>query len=243
MKDNPRVILATALSVLGCVMAGCSDSPQPPDVPFLASDMHFIVGGQKLVIPAVAMRGPDHTFSLTRERSESFKDTLQAKAREPAEPMKLDKLDLSIREYRYTGEQLAALEICELLKRKWSNALCRGEHRGILSRLPEKFDLLDKSRLDILKTHGTVGGERKYDQVKDMAFRLGETEIGCDKESRFCTAMVEALPGLLATWTGWSDEKTGSTAKGMAATQGAAVVQFVRRAIGPVEDQTLVNAD
>ena len=26
----------------------------------------------------------------------------------------------------------------------------------------------------------------------------GVTEIGCDRESRYCTAMVEVLPGLMA---------------------------------------------
>ena len=76
-----------------------------------------------------------------------------------------------------------------------------------------------------------------------MAVKPGMTEIGCDKDFRFCTAMVEVLPGLLAVWAVWSDEKPGSTAEQMADTQGAAIVQFVRRAIGPVEDPTLVNAD
>ncbi len=88
-----------------------------------------------------------------------------------------------------------------------------------------------------------MGRERVYDQVKDMAMRPGVTEIGCDKQSRFCTAVVEVLPGLLAVWTVWSNEQTGNTAQQMAETEGPAIVQFVRRAIGPTEDPTLVNAD
>ena len=154
----------------------------------------------------------------------------------------MEKIDLVIREYQYTGEQLASFGICPLLKRKWSQTLCRGQHQGLLSRLPEKFDLLDRSRLDLLSAF-TVGKERQYDQVKDMALRPGVTEIGCDKQSQFCTAMVGVLPGLLAVWTVWSNEKTGSTAEQMANTQGTAIVQFVRRALGPIEDATLVNAD
>jgi len=55
--------------------------------------------------------------------------------------------------------------------------------------------------------------------------------------------MVEVLPGLLAVWTVWSDAKTGDSPEEMANTQGAAIVQFVRRALGSVEDPTLVNAD
>ena len=240
MKDILRVAVATGLSVLGLALPGCS--PSSPDVAFLASDVHFSIGGQHIVIPAVAMRQPDHVFKLSGGRSGNIKEELQTKASDPAEPMKMEKVDLLIRQYQYTGEQIAALGICPLLKRKWSQALCRGQHQGLLGRLPEKFDLLDRGRLDLL-TGVTVGKERQYDQVKDMALRPGVTEIGCDKLSQFCTAMVEVLPGLLAVWTVWSNEKTGSTAEQMADTQGTAIVQFVGRAIGPAEDPTLVNAD
>lgn len=99
---------------------------------------------------------------------------------------------------------------------------------------------MDRSKLEILKHRLTVGGERTYDQVKSMSFRPGETEIGCDKTSVFCTAAVEVLPGLVAIWTVWSSQRTGVAAGQIAASQGAALVQFARRAIGPVEDETLV---
>jgi hypothetical protein len=192
------------------------------------------------------LRGPDHTFALSGRRSEkSMKERLKSEASDPSNPMKIDRLDLVIREYQHyvTNEVVPSINVCPLLARTWSQSLCRGEHRGVLRRLPEKFDLLDRDRLDILKNHWTVGKERKYDQVGNMTVRPGETEIGCDRESRFCTAMVEVLPGLLAVWTVWSDENKGRTAEEMAHTQGAAIVQFVRRALGPAEDHTLVNTD
>jgi hypothetical protein len=238
MQDVLRNVLS--LLLLGCA-PGCSSSA---DVPFLASDAHFLIAGQHLVIPVVAMRQADHIFTLNNgERSESVKEKLQTKASDQNKPMKVDKIDLLISQYKYTGEQAASLGICTLLKRKWSETLCRGQHRGLLSRLPQKFDLVDRSSLDLFKDYLTVGGERTYDQVKDMAVRPGATEIGCDRQSGYCTAMVEVLPGLLAVWTVWSDNETGSTAAQTADIQGTAIVQFVRRAIGPIEDPTLVNAD
>ena len=243
MNGMLRVALVTALLVFGFALPGRSESPSPPDVPFLASDAHLMIGGQHIVIPVVAIRQPDYTFDLARGRPESMKETLQTKASDPTEPMKMAKVDLLIRQYQYTGEHLASLGICPLLKRRWSETLCRGQHQGLLRRLPEEFDLLDRSRLDLLRSSFTVGRERVYDQVKDMAMRPGVTEIGCDKQSRFCTAVVEVLPGLLAVWTVWSNEQTGNTAQQMAETEGPAIVQFVRRAIGPTEDPTLVNAD
>jgi hypothetical protein len=237
MENSPRVVVAAGLSIL--YLAGCSG----PDVQFLSSDFHFMIGGQHIVIPAIAMRGPDHVFDLNpRKPEKSLKERLKLEASDPGNPMRMDKLDLIVREYQYAGEYLASLNICPLLARKWSQSLCSGQHRGFLKRLPEKFGLLDRARLDLLRNHWTVGKERKYDQVKDMAIQPGVTEIGCDRDSAFCTAMVEVLPGLLAVWTVWNGG-TGGTAEEMADTQGAAIVQFARRALGPVEDPTLFNAD
>jgi len=235
-------VAAAALSML--CLTQCSESPLPPDVQFLASDTHFTIGDRHIVIPPVAIRAPGHTFDLSGRRPErSLKERLKLEASDPSHPMKMDKLDLIIREYQYAGQHLGSINICFLLTRKWSQSLCRGEHRGLLRRLPEKFDLLDRVKLDLLMNHWTVGKERQYDQVKNMAIQPGLTEIGCDRGSPFCTAMVEVLPGLLAVWTVWSDEKTGGTAEEMAHTQGAAIVQFVRRALGPAEDPTLTIAD
>jgi hypothetical protein len=241
MKDILRVVVAAAPSLLGFVLAGCS--PSPPDAPFLASDAHFMIGGEHIVIPVVAIRQPYPTFNLTGGRSRSMKEELQRAASDPSTPMKINQIDLLVRQYQYTGEHSASVSICALLKRKWSETLCRGQHQGVLNRLPEKFDLLDRDRLDLLKSKFTVGNERVYDQVKDMALRPDVTEVGCDRQSQVCTAMVAVLPGLLAVWTVWTNETTGGTAEQMASTQGRAIVQFVRRAIGPAEDPTLVNAN
>ena len=66
---------------------------------------------------------------------------------------------------------------------------------------------------------------------------------GCDQHSPYCTAIVEVMPNLLAVWTVWGDEKTHSSAEQMALTQGAAIVEFVRRGLGAAEDPTLMNLD
>lgn len=236
MTAISRIGKSTALLVLGGLsLLACSKSP---DVTHLASDAHFLIAGHKIVVPIVAIRGVDHTFNIGNGQPDRTK-----KASNPGAPTKLERLNLQIRQYRYAGELTASAAICPLLKRKWSETWCRGQARGLLGRLPEKFDLLDRSRLDDLKHYRTVGGELAYDQVKDMVIRPSVTEIGCDARSLFCTAMVEVSPGLLAVWTVWSDEKTGHKAEQMAETQGTAIVQFVRRAVGPIEDSTLVDAD
>jgi len=236
----PRIVAALAFAVGS---AGCSDRAAL-DVKFLASDLYFSIGGQPIVIPAVALRGPDHTFDLSRRKPEkSLKEVLESEARDPSNPLKRDKLDLAIRQYQYTGERFDGVNICPLLTRRWSQSLCRDQHRGLLRRLPEKFDLLDRTKLDLLKTHWTVGKERKYDQVKDMAMQPGVTEMGCDKQSRFCTALVQVLPGLVAVWTVWPDPNTGGSAEDMAQSQGPAIVELVRRGLGVVEDPTIADAD
>jgi hypothetical protein len=154
-----------------------------------------------------------------------------------------DKIDLIIREYQYTGEMAASTAICPLLKRTWSQTICRGTQHGLLSRLPEQFDLLDRGKLDVLKNYWTAGRERVFDQINKKALPLDVTEIACDQHSPYCTAAVEVLPNLLAVWSVSSDEKSGSKAEQIAAAQGAAIVQFIRRGLGPLEDKSLVNLD
>ena len=230
MKTISRAVAAGALSMLGVAIAGCSESPPAPDVPFLASDAHFMLGGQHIVVPAVAMRGPGHTFDLVRPKPEkSLKERLKSEARDPSNPLKMAKVDLLIREYQYTGENSTSVGICPLLNRKWAETLCRGQHRGLLKRLPLQFDLLGRDNLDILANYWSVGRERIYDQVKHMALHPNVVEIGCDRESQFCTAVLEVLPGLVAVWQVWGGDKTAVTAEQMAETQGSAIVQFVRR--------------
>lgn len=147
MKNLPRAV-AAALSIL------CVTQWSRPDVQFLAQDFHFAVGEQHIVLPAVAMRGPDHVFDLgARKLEKSLKERLQSEASDPNNPMRMDKLDLIIMQYRYTGDRLASLKICPLLSRSWSQSLCRGQHSGVLKRLPQKFDLLDRVKLDLLRNH------------------------------------------------------------------------------------------
>ena len=76
-----------------------------------------------------------------------------------------------------------------------------------------------------------------------MAIQPGVTEMGCDKQSRFCTALVQVLPGLVAVWTVWPDPNTGGSAEDMAQSQGPAIVELVRRGLGVVEDPTIADAD
>jgi hypothetical protein len=228
---------AALLFVLGHALMGSS-----LDVAFLASDVHFAIGGHHIVAPVVALRGPAVIFDFGGRKPSDVKSELQA-ARDPSHPMSREEIDLSIREYRYASENSASLGICPLLTRKWSTTLCRGEHRGLLTRLPQDFSLVARASVEVLRDHRTVGGERVYDQISDMTLRSDQTEIGCDKQSRFCTAAVEVLPGLLAVWFVWSDDVHGVTAKQMAEPQGIAIVQFVRRAIGRTEDATLITAE
>lgn len=244
MPPGTYARIAAMLLMLQPAVSACLDErdPPPPDVPFLSSDAYFSIGGHSITVPMVALRGPDYVFTLNREKPvKSRKDILKEQASDPGHPMPVDSLGLAIRQYQYTGEHGASLQICPRLTRLWAQLVCRGQHKGVLKRLPAKFDLLDRARMDLLKRHITVGGKTEYDQVQRMSLRPGIAEIGCDKDSKFCTAAVATLPGLLAVWTVWSNE--GETAVQMAERQGPAIVEFVRRAIGPIEDKTLAAAD
>jgi hypothetical protein len=224
------------------VLVACSKEPAALDPALLASDVSFNIGGHKVVVPVVTVRGPDAVFSLGRREPNPLNQML-AKASDPNSPLQVDTLPLAIRPYQSTGERLESSKICPLLTRRWAQAVCRDEQSGILKRLPEKFDLFDRQKIEILKRHLTIGGETEYDHVSGMVLRPGTIEIGCDKASKFCTAAVEALPGLLAIWTVWGTDNADAEARSMAREQASAIIEFVQRAIGPSEDVTLLTAD
>ncbi|MBR0869864.1 hypothetical protein JQ633_05815 [Bradyrhizobium tropiciagri] len=229
------VILALLASFAGFGDQGASRAQH------FASDRYFVIGGQHITVPVVALRGPGHVFNLGAHATE--RTNASEVSPDSYHPVQANKLDLIIREYQYTGEMLASTAICPLLKRTWSQTICQGPRRGLLRRLPEQFDLLDEGRLDLLKDYWTVGRERMLDQIGGKTPPLGVTKIGCDQHSPFCTAIVEVLPNLLAVWTISSEEKSGSKTEQIADAQGAAIVQFVRRGLGPREDKSLVDLD
>jgi hypothetical protein len=236
--------LAVALLMAGFTTlwaSGCSESQPTFDIQFLASDLYFTIGGHHIIVPAFAGDAPDRAFDLNhRDSNLSPRDRLKKEARDPAKPAPAVSLHLRIKPYK--GDYPELREVCALLKRKWSRAVCLTEQGGLLRRLPERFELLDRRKLDLLEHHWTVGKERQFDQVNGLALEPGITEIGCDKQTIFCTAAVEVLPGLLAIWTVWREEKTGTSARDMAESQGAAIVQLISRGLGRDEDPTLADA-
>jgi hypothetical protein len=242
MTFTVRVRRAITILMIQLWAAGCSDEPPAPNVDFLASDAHFLVASYHIVVPIVALRGPGEVFTIG-DKLVSDSETLKTKAADPNNPMPVDSIALGIYEYKYVRERNESVKICPLLKRHWAQRVCRGDYNVALKLLPETFDLIDRNKVERLKNRGTAGGENQYDQVKDMSLRLGVAEIGCDKASKFCTSAVATLPNLIAVWTVWSDENTGESASQMSNRQGAALTEFVRRAIGPIEDDTFALAD
>ncbi|WP_022722691.1 hypothetical protein [Rhodopseudomonas sp. B29] len=213
------------------------EAPTPPDVSFLASDAHFMIRGQHLIMPVVALSSFHCVECLEPHRLKSSKEHLQD-AGDPAKPKLVRRLDVSIVRYRNIVEQSSTPDICSLLTRQWSKAVCSGQTKGILGRLPSSIRLRDGT----LREEATPAAEQAADRRKD-GIRPVAAEIHCDVDAKFCDARIEALPGLLAEWTVWKDERTGTTASEMADRQGIAIVEFVRRAIGPVEDATLLQAE
>jgi hypothetical protein len=229
--------LVAVLLLVQMMASGCSDEPSPPDVDFLVRDGEFEIAGHVIIVPIVALRNAER-FTLADKSRDSWRKDLEEQAINGGLPMRVDNLDLAIRLYGTTGEFGVSLQICPRLTRLWAQLVCRHEQKGLLKRLPESFSLIDREKLDVLKTRWVSGGGTKYDQVKDMQLRPESAEIGCDSDGKLCTAVVEALPGLLAVWT--VGNKQGEAA---AQREGTAIVEFVKRAIGRTEDKTLAAAD
>lgn len=117
MKQTSIVVVAILVFFLA-LWGLRSGEPPRPDVPWLASNAYFKVAGQPVVIPVVAVAQPGSTFSLGGGRSGRF--ISEVSGIDPEHPRLRDQLSVSIREYNYRGEWVDAVEICPLLKRKWS---------------------------------------------------------------------------------------------------------------------------
>jgi hypothetical protein len=236
----PATRLMAVLLLVQTMASGCSDEPSPPDVDFLVRDGEFEIAGHAIIVPIVALSNAER-FTLADKSRDSWRKDLEEQAINGGIPMRVDNLDLAIRLYGTTGEFGVSLQICPRLTRLWAQLVCRHEQKGMLKRLPESFSIVDRAKLDVLKTRWVNGGGTQYDQVKDMQLSSGNAEIACDSDGKICTAVVEPLQGLLAVWTVGNRE--GETALQGAERQGTAIVEFVKRAIGRTEDKTLATAD
>lgn len=210
-----------------------------PDVAFLTSDAHFVVADQPVVLPVVALRSvstlADHGGSTPAPdvAPAAAKDWLSAVAGQAATPARAAAVGVTIAEYRNHGGRGAARDVCPRLSRKWAQYLCRGDRIGVLADLPEQFELVDRQHLDRFQEQRTAGGERRADQLATMELVSGQPDVVCDRAAVACTAAVALSETVVAVWTvaGLPADEAEEAGR----RQGAAVLTFVRNAIGARE--------
>jgi hypothetical protein len=159
----PRLALFLSALTLG----GCGDAREPPDVAFLAADAHLLVGGEKLILPFVAISqvsGPlayQNDAYFERGSGQDIKDQVWQMAGHPEKPLLASSVGVTIRLYGSTGETSKSQAICPLLQRQWSRHVCQGERPGVLRDLPKSFDLTSRSDLTHYSNQFTVGQRRE----------------------------------------------------------------------------------
>lgn len=207
----------------------------------LASDAYLKVADLDFVIPIVALLEPryaytPYSFSLGSKKpsDEELEKRAEFKklSTKPETAPGVDRVEILIRQYQYTGELASSQKICPLLRRDWAKFFCKGEYLNVMQILPEKFYIIDKDHTDLFASHYTVGGERVSDQIKELNLKNQSVDISCDVDGKFCTAGTQTSPRTLAIWTVWPSEKPIRTAREMAKSQGGAMQAFVKHAIG-----------
>jgi len=236
---NARLALVLAL---GTPLQACErPGHRRVDVERLATDLHFVLGERRVVLPAVAVlqvhRGPSNSDSNFRPHQED-KDLvrLHRTAKDQLRPLRVTGLEIWIAQYGYYGEVGVSQGICPRLRRAWSRRLCTGEGPDLTPKrvLPETFHLVERSQLGTVARATTAGRESQLEQIARMKL-AGLPEAVCDRNSRFCTAAV-ALPGrVVAVWT--VEPKANETAQQVAQRQGSAIAAFVQYSIGERELQ------
>lgn len=211
------------------------------DVEFLAEDAFFEIAGETITLPFIAVSYQPVTFDLNPRRNDVSVDEHQARMREmagdPSSPKGSESLTLYLEVYGHFGERLMSSKICPLLSREWARNICRNQRPGQLANVPRRLRLIDRERASQLLARSlTVGMERMSDQIASMRFEPGRPEIGCDKATKFCTAVVPITSRLLAVWTVWDAENKSESSLEMARRQGRAIYQLVRHGFGENED-------
>jgi hypothetical protein len=211
----------------------------------LASDAYLKVADLNLVIPIVALLEPryaytPYSFSLgskkpNKKELEKRAEFKKLSAESETAPT-VDRAEILVRQYQYTGESISSQKICPLLKRDWAKFFCKGEHLEIMRKLPEKFYVVDKAHIDLFASHYTVGQEVMADQIHKLDLASKAIDISCDADGKFCTAGVKTSSGTLAVWTVWPSVKPLKSAQQVAETQGRAIAAFVKYGISSQPD-------
>lgn len=243
------MVRAWIIAILLFCLTACSNSPKrhsEADIDFLASDAHVVVGETRLVAPFIALTGyvaQKPSFSLDRRgdrtRAKEQLDAFRTAASAAVSPPALDTLEISIDTYGWDDFDPSLKRICSRLRRQWSRSLCDNPWSPLRQAMPEgAFHVTDIRKFSAFDNYRTVGGERKSDQLRSMRLKLGKPSVVCDRTlregKRFCSAAILLAPHLAAVWAVWDGRK--ETSDQQAYREGAAIVAFVRDALGPREN-------
>ncbi len=253
-----RIKLLGAIAVLSAGVGFCTiqkeqrAANEETRINELASDAYLKVADLDFVVPIVALLEPryaytPYSFSLGSKKPSDKELEKRAEFKrlstKPATSPQVDRMQILIRQYQYTGELASSQKICPLLKRDWAKSFCKGEHLEVMQKLPEKFYIVDKEHVDLFSSHYTVGRERVSDQIRKLDLKIQSADIACDADGKFCTAGIQTSPGTLAIWTVWPSEKPARTARQMAKSQGDAILAFVKYAISTKSDFNSFKAE
>lgn len=241
------LVIVTVIAILGAYLVlpkTLKTVREEKNINIFASDTYTRVADLHLTIPVVALLEPRYAFSPQVFSLRRWPDEAELERRaefkllssSPDTAPLVDRVEISIRQYQYTGERTSSVRICPLLARDWARGFCTGELQEMMSKLPDKFYIVDKQRIDTFSGHWTVGRERVSDQIKSITLENSKSSIACDADGKFCTAITPVSERTLAVWTVWPSISKQLTAQQVADTQGAAIRAFVRNAIGQLEN-------
>jgi hypothetical protein len=198
--------------------SGTTD-PDQPDPEFLATDMHFVLGGRHMTLPAVAVSDvsipPDNANPLPGYQSDphfwgeprwfqtrKHKDAFVALAGDPSRPANVSRLDLLLSGYGNYGDSGIFRKLCPLLTHDWSRAICEGTPQSELDDLPRRANLLNRDGLATLRNYGLSGIEHLTlaDLVATMPMDSPVPAIACTRDQAVCYAGSRLAPDIFAVW-------------------------------------------
>lgn len=242
-----KTITWIAISIISVMLLAViwTHDPDQPDAGFLATDAYFLIGGEPVTLPFVAVNRitmpQGNTNPLPRFRSDAryfetkdYKSKFLELASNPTIPMQVAIIDVFYGVYGTYGEYSASGAICGLLTREWAKQICNNERAGILAHIPSSFSLVDRKSVPTFQNQ-IFSRDITTDQIARLKLDTGRPEVICGLEAKSCRGVVAITNELLVIWTVWDSRTQSETATEMGSRQGAALFQLVLNGFGNTE--------
>ena len=242
-----KVAFALTLIILAVAFGLVGHDTDIPDPDFLSRDVFFKIGEEVITVPVVAVLDvstpPDNNNPLPRFRidpilwgksrnfaNNNFTTAMINFAADPAAPVNVSGIELSIEVYGTYGEYAVSSQICSLLTKPWSQKVCINEFPDAMKTMPRRFRLTTEDGLGYYhrESFSGVTNVRGSDLLEAMGPLSVQVKTACTDEREFCKSAIAVSDDIYAIWSSGCRKLTVESCERANIVKGNAIGDFVQ---------------